>query len=228
MTEEGAFDEAVKGVDHIVHVVSPFLHPTEDLENIFIKPAVKGTVGVIYSALKESTIKSVVITSSVFPLSVFEGKDPGILTPESFAPDPEGPYANHFVAYAAGKILAYNRTMGFIKKEQPEFSIINVLPAFVISKNELATTPESVNSGSNADALAAILGQKSLEPVLSISVHIDDVARIHVQTLDPTIEENHNLAASSEIAFVYDLRLAISRPSHLDPRRLPCPRPLLL
>jgi hypothetical protein len=80
------------------------------------------------------------------------------------------------------------------------------LPTVIIGKNELAKTPESVNSGSNADALASILGQKSPEPVLSISVHIDDVTRIHVQALDPAIEGNHNLAASPEIAFVYDLR----------------------
>jgi nucleoside-diphosphate-sugar epimerase len=89
MTEEGAFDGAVKGVDYIVHVTSLFRHPTEDLENVFIKPAVKGTVGVLYSALKESTIKSVVITSSVlavFSLSVFEGKDPGILNQNLSSP----------------------------------------------------------------------------------------------------------------------------------------------
>lgn len=66
--QEGAFDEAVKGVDAIEHTASPFHTKGEDPDGKFddcrdpssihgspaeyIVPAVKGTVGILESALK--------------------------------------------------------------------------------------------------------------------------------------------------------------------------------
>ncbi len=63
---DGAYDEAIKGVDYIIHLASPISHPeNKDYENDLIKPAVKGTIGILYSAIKEPSIKRVVITSSI-------------------------------------------------------------------------------------------------------------------------------------------------------------------
>jgi hypothetical protein len=86
--------------------------------------------------------------------------------------------------------------MDFIKNGHSKFSIANALPTFAIGKNELATTPEAVNWGSNAVALALVLGQMSPELVILISVHINDVARIHVQALGIASKENQNLTAN--------------------------------
>jgi len=64
ITKEGAFDEAVKGIDAIEHTASPF-HLHADDPNEFIEPAVKGTLGVLQSALKYGTdVKRIVVTSS--------------------------------------------------------------------------------------------------------------------------------------------------------------------
>ncbi|KZW00143.1 NAD(P)-binding protein [Exidia glandulosa HHB12029] len=65
MVEDGAWDEAVKGVDAIVHMASPVgLHAVEPSE--YIDPAVKGATGILESALKHAgaQLKRVVITSS--------------------------------------------------------------------------------------------------------------------------------------------------------------------
>ena len=53
LIKEGSFDEAVKGVDAIVHVASPL--PSQSAEedpNNTIKPAVQGSLNVLNSALK--------------------------------------------------------------------------------------------------------------------------------------------------------------------------------
>ncbi|KAG1876139.1 hypothetical protein C8R48DRAFT_669334 [Suillus tomentosus] len=64
ITKEGAFDEAVKGVDAIEHTASPFHMNAYDPDELII-PAVNGTVGMLKSALKYGqSVKRIVITSS--------------------------------------------------------------------------------------------------------------------------------------------------------------------
>jgi nucleoside-diphosphate-sugar epimerase len=63
-TTTGAFDEALKGTDYVIHVASPLPKPNEDL----LTPALKGTTSILESASKTSTIKRIVITASVASL----------------------------------------------------------------------------------------------------------------------------------------------------------------
>lgn len=60
---EGAFDEAVKGIDGIEHTASPFHFNCTEPDQL-IKPAVQGTLGIMRSALKEPKVQRIVITSS--------------------------------------------------------------------------------------------------------------------------------------------------------------------
>lgn len=64
--KEGGFDEAVKGVDAILHIASPLYRtaPPGVWKNI-IEPAKVGTTAVMRAALKHNpNVKRVVITSS--------------------------------------------------------------------------------------------------------------------------------------------------------------------
>ncbi|KDQ65078.1 hypothetical protein JAAARDRAFT_28742 [Jaapia argillacea MUCL 33604] len=64
ITKEGAFDEAVKGVDAIEHTASPVTFVCDDPKEL-IEPAVQGTLGLLRSALRfGSNLKRVVMTSS--------------------------------------------------------------------------------------------------------------------------------------------------------------------
>lgn len=138
-------------------------------------------------------MKRVVITSSVVavtPLAAYMGKNVVITTPKYRFPTdqlPRNEFPNYFVAYAVSKILAFNTTLDFIEKERPRFEVINVMPSFVIGKNDLATNPKAVNSSSNALALNALLGVQNPAGTVGISVHVDDVAKVHVSALDPKI-----------------------------------------
>ncbi|KAI0337610.1 NAD(P)-binding protein [Trametopsis cervina] len=65
ITKEGAFDEAVKGVDAVLHTASPFHYHTDDPSEI-IDPAVKGTTSILNSVLKHGqSVRRFVLTSSI-------------------------------------------------------------------------------------------------------------------------------------------------------------------
>jgi len=75
----GAYDEAVKGVDYVIHCASPItsgITDTKLLRAKIVDPAIRGTVGMLESAAKSASVKRVVITSSevaFLPLSVQGG-----------------------------------------------------------------------------------------------------------------------------------------------------------
>ncbi|KAH7327333.1 hypothetical protein BKA65DRAFT_597878 [Rhexocercosporidium sp. MPI-PUGE-AT-0058] len=62
---KGAFDEALKDVVEVLHIVSPTPALTEDPENDIILPALNGTTSILNSALLHPSITRIVITSSV-------------------------------------------------------------------------------------------------------------------------------------------------------------------
>ena len=73
ITKQGAYDEALKDVTYVVHMASPLAVSSEDFESDIIQPAVRGTMGILYSALRHPSIKRVVITGSV--VSVIDDQD---------------------------------------------------------------------------------------------------------------------------------------------------------
>lgn len=60
-------------------------------------------------------------------------------------------------------------------------------------------TPETVNSGSNAVALAPLLGVQNPAGMLSTSVYVNGVAKVHVGALDPNIKGNWNFGTNSNV-----------------------------
>jgi nucleoside-diphosphate-sugar epimerase len=69
ITRPGAFDEAVKGVDGIIHSASPLSSGEPGLDpSLLIEPAVNGTIGIIKSALKSPTVQRIVVTSSIMAI----------------------------------------------------------------------------------------------------------------------------------------------------------------
>jgi nucleoside-diphosphate-sugar epimerase len=195
--KDGAFDEAVQGVDFIVHIASPLARPSDDDEANIIQPAIRGTLSILYSALKQPSVKRVVFTSSV--VAVNPDSPTGPFTADNVEPDPHGPYPHVFAAYSASKKLAYNRTREFIAKEKPQFTVVNIMPTFVVGPNELATTPEAVLAGSNALALSVLFGGKNPNGMPAATVHVDDVAFLHIAGLDPKVQGNKNFGANYDV-----------------------------
>lgn len=71
ITAPGAYDDAVQGVEYVIHVASPLAGNTQgdDLDASFLQPAIRGSVGMLESAAKNPEIRKVVITGSVLALA---------------------------------------------------------------------------------------------------------------------------------------------------------------
>lgn len=141
MTKEGAWDEAVKGVQAIEHTATPanFFVPDPKPED-FIQPAINGTLRVLESALKhQEGIKRIVVTSSIS--AVANATDP----PRHYTEDDwnesslkeveeKGSEAGVQTIYAASKVLAERAATDFYKKHKDEVSwdLTVICPPLVI------------------------------------------------------------------------------------------------
>jgi dihydroflavonol-4-reductase len=74
LKDEG-WDKAMEGCDYVLHVASPFINVEPKDENIYIRPAVDGTMRALKAA-KKAGVKRVVITSSM--VSMLENADKSI------------------------------------------------------------------------------------------------------------------------------------------------------
>lgn len=100
-------------------------------------------------------------------------------------------------AYGVAKAAAYAATARFIEEEKPHFEVVNIMPSMVTGKNELNRTPEDVGKGSNGLTLGVLFNNQAATPALGATVHVDDVARAHIDALNPAIKGNKNYLCSS-------------------------------
>lgn len=135
---EGAFDEAVKGVDAIVHTASPCYTNADDPQEL-IKPALRGTLSILQSALKHgSTIKRVVVTSST--ATILETlPSPRVLSKLDWnnqalkEVEEKGRDAGPAMKYRASKTLAEKAAWDFLEKNKNKISwdLTVIIPPYV-------------------------------------------------------------------------------------------------
>jgi nucleoside-diphosphate-sugar epimerase len=159
ITKDGAFDEAVKGVDVIAHTASPFHYKATNPDGVLplfffsvlwtfslnkpysdlIIPAVKGTTSILNSALKYGdTVKRFVLTSSSVAIlessavpRVFNESDWNNAAVE--AVKTQGSAAGPFALYMASKTLAEKAAWEFVAEHKSEISwdLVSINPAYV-------------------------------------------------------------------------------------------------
>lgn len=202
-----AYVDAVKGVKYILHVASPVIKgegfTPDQFESELIAPALKGTTEILEAAYREPGIKRIVITSSevaIIPWEEFIAKEVDTVFDDTYQiPFSAGPYSHMFQAYAAPKVRALIATQEFVKGKKPEWDVMNIMPSFVVGDNEMVTDPTKISDGTVAAAFAQVLGGDSgWGAVPSTSVHVRDVAKLHVEALDARIEGNQSFLAVSE------------------------------
>lgn len=205
LTKPGAYDAAVQGVRYIIHLASPI--PTDGLtpdqfETELLEPAVQGTLGILVSAQEAPTVRRVVITSStaaIVPSAAIEVADDTVFTAESRTPTPPvSSLTNPFQAYAASKVKALNETEAWVRREAPAFDVVNVHPSYVMGREEVHPTAAKLTSyGTNRVVLGVALGVKSTAALSGMTVHVDDVARVHVGALDAKVPGNTSYLVTS-------------------------------
>jgi nucleoside-diphosphate-sugar epimerase len=189
---DGAFDEAVRDVDYVIHLASPIPTPelAADVKKHILNPAIKGTVGILQSAAKSKSVKRVVVTSSIVILEPKPGNSTAGPYDLTAIPDADKVPADEWIAYRASKRLAYHAAEEFMASKKPAFDLVNILPSYVQGRNELVTRKEDVHNGSNDVMMDLVLGAKGGRPRKANTVFVDDVAKVEVLALDPKLAKN--------------------------------------
>ncbi|TFY71457.1 hypothetical protein EVG20_g1539 [Dentipellis fragilis] len=134
ITEEGAFDDAVKGIDIVAHTASPFQFTAEDPDD-FIVPAVKGTVGIL-----EPTVQRVIVLSSasaivspfnIEPIVIYDENDWNETAYQVV--EQQGKNAPVPFWYIASKTLAEKAAWDFVEKNKSDvnFDLTTLVPPLI-------------------------------------------------------------------------------------------------
>jgi len=198
IAKDGCHDDAVKGVDAVAHLASPFyVSGVKDPQEL-IGPAVHGTTGVLKSIQKNNPkIKRVVITSSVAAvMSTHSRPAPFHYTEKDWNEDSvkqveeKGVKADGGDSYRASKTLAEQALWKFVEEEKPSWDAVAINPPLVLGEViHECESPEKLNT-SVAGFYAWATGQKKESDLPAQGgnwVNVHDVALAHVRAL--TVEE---------------------------------------
>jgi nucleoside-diphosphate-sugar epimerase len=198
---EGALDKVLDGVKYLLLIASPLAYASDDYEREVLEPVLHGTLSMLESAKKVSSIRRLVITSSVVAIITFPElvvTDERIIHDTDTTPDRHGPFPfGEWEAYSASKGNALNATRKFMETQNPHFDIIHIMPGFIIGRNELWTHRSQVIGSTNENAVKAALGGEFPFPMAGTSVDVDDVALMHVKALNSEVAGNQNFLAHS-------------------------------
>lgn len=203
----GAYDEAMRGIQGIIHTAGalaiPGIVPAEEFQDFFVDQVVNGNTSLLESAKKSGTVKRVVVLSSISVIIPYEGDIIGnedqVFDSESFVSAPAQPYRDEMHAYSAGKIKVHQTTAEWLKKNEPGFDVAFINPPYVLGRDPLKTTAKEMFAGSNSVPLCIALGIPLPGKRVNCSVHRDDVTRALVGAVNPeSPAETYMVCSSSE------------------------------
>ncbi len=186
----GAFDEAVKGVDGVIHTASPFVMQVENNERDLLDPAIKGTTSILQAVEKYAPqVKRIVITSSFAAITdptqgarpgyTYSEKDWNPVTYEQ-AKSGDGP-----TAYCASKTFAEKAAWDFVKEKKPNFDIATICPPMIYGPLDNDASLDHLNT-SSADIYRFMNGsQKEPGPTtFPAFADVRDVGEAHVKAYE--------------------------------------------
>ncbi|CAF3364641.1 unnamed protein product [Rotaria sp. Silwood2] len=193
-----SFDEAVQGVDGIIHVASPVRLTLTDPEKDFLLPAINGTMGVLQAAHKynqnhPNTIKRIVITSSFASIiDISKGLRSGYsYTEKDWCPftyvDGLAEKNDSLTVYRAAKTCAERAAWEFLDKEKPSFTIATICEPMVFGPRVNGFNSWDDMNSSNSPIWSLITSDKNAkmpETKLIFEVDVRDVAYAHVAALE--------------------------------------------
>ncbi|KAI3467097.1 hypothetical protein Pfo_023760 [Paulownia fortunei] len=191
LLEEGSFDEAVEGVDGVFHTASPVLVAYDDnIKANLIDPCIKGTLNVLNSCKKASSVKRIVLTSSCSSIRYRYDVEEVSPLNESHWSDPE--YCKSYnLWYAYAKTIAEQEAWKLAEESGIDLVVVN--PSFVVGPL-LAPQPTSTL----LFILTVIKGLRGEYPNTTIGfVHIDDVVNAHILAMEESKASGRLLCSSS-------------------------------
>ncbi|KAH6640256.1 hypothetical protein F5144DRAFT_89068 [Chaetomium tenue] len=193
--QSSIFDEAVKGVDGIIHTASPLTYNTTNNETELILPAINGVLALLNAAANTTTttttpIRRVVLTSSFASIMDTTRRTPPYFTytasdwnPLSYA-DAAAPTTSAVIAYRGSKKFAELAAWAFLRDRRPTFDLVTLCPPMTFGPVVHPVASVDQLNESNAMLWKVASGVTPL-PVARVPFWVDvrDVARAHVEAL---------------------------------------------
>lgn len=212
-TADGAYDEAVKGVQGVIHAAS-VLSFSDKWDDV-VPPTIRGYELMLEAAAKEPGIKRFVLTSSSCSLGMPNvEKDASV---QHFTTDTwnensvrraqEQP--NGWDVYAASKVKSEQRAWQFVKEQKPSFVLNAVLPNMCAGGKAPGSTYMSTGNW-----FPSVINEGKTQFPYSVpsqyAVDVDDVAYLHVIGLMREDVQNERILAFSEM-FSWDRIIDIGK-----------------
>lgn len=176
LTSDDGWDDAMAGVDVVMHTASPFPMAQPKNEDDLIRPAVDGALRALRAAHKAG-ITRVVFTSSTVAISGSQ------LPPGDSAFDEKNwtnPTDPDVAPYGRSKTLAEQAAWEFVRTQAPDMQLTVVNPGFVLG------APLDVHFGTSISVIERLLRAK--DPMLPNigfpTVDVQDVAEMHVKVIE--------------------------------------------
>lgn len=180
---------AVRGVEIIHHVASPYQLNVKDAEKDLLIPAVEGTLNILRFAKHEKSVKKVVITSSFAAVTSLKegGPDrPGYTytaehwNPATYQDAIEAGGAGAF-SYSVSKKLAEQAAWDFVQNENPTFEIACVNPPMIYGPS-LQPGVKLSNLNTSSATIYGLISSSDQMPQdrLPLFCHARDVGDAHV------------------------------------------------
>ncbi|MBL6900534.1 MAG: aldehyde reductase [SAR86 cluster bacterium] len=172
LLNDDGWKEAVEGSKYVLHVASPFFLGEPENEDVFIKPAVEGTLRVL-KACADADVQKVVLTSSFAAVGYGHSREKEIYSEEDWS-STEGEISS----YAKSKTLAERAAWEFVEnlEESKKFDLTVI--------NPVAVTGPMLTSdiGSSNDFLLKLIsGSMPACPKIHMGyIDVRDVAKAHI------------------------------------------------
>ena len=172
LLNDDGWKEAVEGSKYVLHVASPFFLGEPENEDVFIKPAVEGTLRVL-KACADSDVQKVVLTSSFAAVGYGHPREKEVYTEEDWSS-----VDGEISPYAKSKTLAEKAAWDFVEnlEESKKFELTVI--------NPVAVTGPMLTSdiGSSNDFLLKLIsGSMPACPKIHMGyIDVRDVAKAHI------------------------------------------------
>lgn len=198
VTGDEGWAEAFQGVDHVLHVASPFPLTEPEDPNDLIIPAKEGTLRILRFATSFPSVNRVVLTSSFAAV--------GYGHAERSKPFDENDFTNLDginVTYVKSKTVAEMEAWKFVKSDanthsQSPIALTVLNPAYIFGP-PLKKSPDNSSSLKIIDLLLNGTFADGCKNMYLSVIDVRDVAKIHVQALQtPESEGNRFILNTGE------------------------------
>ncbi|RLT93025.1 SDR family oxidoreductase [Ketobacter sp.] len=193
---EGSFDAAMAGCEVVMHTASPFLvRGFKDPEQALIKPAVEGTRNVLEAANRTTSVKRVVLTSSV--AAVFGDNADLRKNPRGYFNEEDWNFSSSLdhQPYSYSKFLAEKEAWK-IHAAQSRWRLVTINPSMVggpaLTRYSQSTSIDTLRSLGNGKLWPGV-------PQMRLGwVDVRDVARAHVEAAFRPDAEGRHIISNGE------------------------------